>query len=202
LTGLSGIASFLSPNLPNSGTALSYIGKSLTTGNSASIGYKYVGSNNTANSLMLGHYGNNTGITLLNNATVGIGGVNPAYTLDVNGTGRFINGALLGFQVNANAASNNVVLSGAGTGSYLAFASWNSGAGYALLIITGSNSTTLVLNSSNSAGGNSAFDTSNGFGNNGSNGISIFIQAGYIYVQLRNNYSGGTVTVSLFGNII
>ena len=102
-----------------------------------------------------------------------------------------------GIQLTPGSQSNNNILTA--TGSFLVFASWNNGAGYALLIITSSNSTTLVLNSSNSAGGDSGFDTiDNWYSRTG--GIGIFYKSNnHINVQGKNGYSGGTVTVNIFG---
>jgi len=84
----SAVASFLTPNL-STGVSYSYFGKSLSIGNSGSVTYNYVGSNNAANYIAIENFGKGGGIYLSNNGNTGISTNSPGYTLDVNGTGRF-----------------------------------------------------------------------------------------------------------------
>jgi hypothetical protein len=133
---------------------------------------------------------------ITNNGNVGIGTTSPAYALDVNGTAR-INGNIRGVTVTVGGSTNNTILNAAG--SYQFFISWNSGAGYAFGFMTTSNGVTTIIHSSNSAGGNSAIDTANGWGTNSSNGIAIFLSGTIINLQTKTNYSGGAITTTLIG---
>jgi len=85
-SGSTGIASFLAPNVPANDSAVTYFGKSLSLGNSGSLIYKYVGSNNASNYIGMTHYGLGGGVFLLNNGNVGINTDTPAYKLDVTET--------------------------------------------------------------------------------------------------------------------
>jgi hypothetical protein len=80
------VASFLTPNMPTPSISYSYFGKSLSSGNSASISYNYVGNNNEANYISLNNYGKGGGLFLLNNGNVGIGTLTPLSSLHVSGT--------------------------------------------------------------------------------------------------------------------
>jgi hypothetical protein len=102
--GGAAVSSFLTPNMPvNSGNTCVYVGRSLSVGNSTSITYNYAGSNNTANSISLNHYGLAGGVYFLNNGNVGINTNNPAYTLDVNGSLRSTGDIFVGNGIGAEA---------------------------------------------------------------------------------------------------
>lgn len=86
------------------------LGQNNSNGNEAELGFYYVGSNSSLNSMQLGIYGKQI-MTLQNSGNVGINTTLPAYSLDVNGSAR-ISGAVIG--------TNLQLLSGnANTGTYL-----------------------------------------------------------------------------------
>ena len=102
--GGTAVASFLVPNMANGSLSFPvYVGKSLSVGNSSSLTYSYVGPNNSANYIALGHYGLGGGLYLLNNGNVGVGTNSPSYNLDVSGTLR-----ATGTSVLANVTATNV----------------------------------------------------------------------------------------------
>lgn len=80
----------------------------------------------------------------------------------------------------------------------LVLITWDSGSGYALVMVSSAGAITIIA-SSNAAGGNDCFDTTNGAGSNGGNGIAFFISAGNAFIQKKTNYSAGTITVHRFG---
>ena len=103
--GGAAVASFLTPNMPTPSISYSYFGKSLSSGDSASIAYNYVGSNNAANYIALNNYGKAGGIYLLNNGNVGIGTDSPLSSLHVSGTMPVApsgNGVFMGIDVSNN----------------------------------------------------------------------------------------------------
>jgi hypothetical protein len=85
--GNNGVGAFLAPNIPTNTFAITNFGKTLSSGNAGAISYFYAGSNNTANSISLSHYGLSGGMFLLNSGNVGIGTSNPNSTLHVYKTG-------------------------------------------------------------------------------------------------------------------
>ena len=85
----------------------------------------------------------------------------------------------------------------------LVHVSWNSGNGYALLLVkagTGTDEAPIIITSSNATGGNSSFDTANNFYSNGGQGISAFSSGSVFLIQIKGNYSGGDVYVTILGN--
>jgi hypothetical protein len=123
-------------------------------------------------------------------------------TLNASGSGIFsgnlsVNGSIRGITISVGGSTNNVIFNA--TGSYQFFISWNAGAGYAFGIMTSSNGATMIIHSSNSAGGNSAIDTQNGWTSNDGNGIAIFWSGTAILIQAKANYSGGAITTTLIG---
>jgi hypothetical protein len=193
------LAGMYAPNLVGGGNssskAIFEIGQASTQNNCGMLTYFYDSNNSGWSRFQIGiksagSGGNESFISMAQNSgtTINSG-------LTVNG-GITSTGYRGGIQLTPGSQSNNNILTA--TGSFLVFASWNNGAGYALLIITSSNSTTLVLNSSNSAGGNSGFNTVDDWWNG--SGIAIFYKSNnHINVQGKNGYSGGTVTVNIFG---
>lgn len=75
---------------------------------------------------------------------------------------------------------------------------WNGGSGFALCSVNASGGVTVIA-SSNASGGDNCFDTVNGAGSNGGNGISFFQAGGFMYIQFKTNYTAGAVTIHKFG---
>lgn len=74
-------------NMTATESVISLIGHSGSTNNSGYLGYIYSSSGSSDNQLTLGFWGNDHLVRLRPNGNFGIG-VNPSYTLDVNGTAR------------------------------------------------------------------------------------------------------------------
>jgi hypothetical protein len=88
------------------------------------------------------------------------------------------------------------------SGAYLVFITWNNGSGYATLMVsTGLSASGVVISSSNSSGGNNAFDVSNNYASNSGNGIALFINGTNLNLQTKNNWSANAhpVRISIFG---
>lgn len=91
----------------------------------------------------------------------------------------------------SSGGTNYDIGSVASLSGYISIALWNSGLGYAIVFIDASGNLYLI-SSSNSAGGNSAFDTTNNFASNGGNGIAITANGGRVYAQTKSSYTGPT----------
>jgi hypothetical protein len=193
--GGTAVASFLTPNMPtNSVNTSSYFGKSLSVGNSFSIAYNYAGSNNTANSVLMSHYGLAGTISLLNNGNVGIGTTNPAYTLDVAGTSRITNTLNIGTNnsgifthqsISSNTNYPMIFCSNKGNlGSFL-FTNGDASTGY--VIINANSATLLVSGSGSFSGALLATNNSNTVGNiyttGGNVGIGTTSPSGMLHLN-------------------
>jgi hypothetical protein len=76
-------------NLTVGETAIHLIGKANSQYNQAYFGYRHVSDGSASNMLTLGMYASDYLVNVLGNGNVGIGYTNPAYKLQVNGTGYF-----------------------------------------------------------------------------------------------------------------
>jgi hypothetical protein len=76
-------------NLATGETAIHLIGKANSTYNQAYFGYRHVSDGSTSNMITLGMYASDYLVNIIGNGNVGIGVTNPAYKLQVNGTGYF-----------------------------------------------------------------------------------------------------------------
>jgi hypothetical protein len=111
-----------------------------------------------------------------------------------------VNGPVSGLSVATSAGGTNTGIGYAGC--FMVFLSWNNGNGYAVVLVnnTSLNNSGVIIASSNASGGNNAFDCTNNFASNGSNGISFFSNGG-MNLQTKNNWTGNAypVYINIFG---
>ena len=126
---------------------------------------------------------------------VGIGTTSPRNELTVDGV---INGIT---RTTSSGSSNTTIKSGM-SGAYLVFITWNNGSGYATLMVsTALSSSGVIISSSNSTGGNNAFDVTNSFSSNSGNGLALFLNGEHLNLQTKNNWSANAhpVRINVFG---
>lgn len=126
---------------------------------------------------------------------VGIGTTSPRNELTVDGI-------ISGITVNTSSGNTNTTIKSGMSGAYLAFVTWNNGSGYATLhVSTALSSSGQIIASSNSSGGNNAFDVTNNFSSNSGNGIALFINGTNLNLQTKDNWSANAhpIRISLFG---
>jgi hypothetical protein len=126
---------------------------------------------------------------------VGIGTTSPRNELTVDGI-------VSGITRTTSSGNSNTTIKSGMSGAYLIFITWNNGSGYATLMVsTALNNTGVIISSSNSSGGNNAFDVTNSFSSNSGNGIALFINGTNLNLQTKDNWSANAhpVRISIFG---
>jgi len=173
----SAVASFLTPNL-STGVSYSYFGKSLSIGNSGSVTYNYVGSNNAANYIAIENFGKGGGIYLSNNGNTGINTASPGSSLHVAGSIP-VSPIGAGIHLGIDPSTYAVIQLNSTAGSYIDFGT--SGGDYQSRIIAGNT-------------GNLSIFT-NGASNNGYLGINTASPSYTLDVTGTGRFTG-TLTIT------
>lgn len=117
----------------------------------------------------------------------------------INGSGISSGVTIMSYGATANGSTtNNNMGSVSGFLKNLILLTWNGGSGFALIRNDAAGGTHIIY-SSNSTGGDNCFDTINGAGSNGGQGIAAFVTAGDFFVQCKTSYAGGNINVHRFG---